>query len=404
MSLVWGLTRSTAATNEVAAAPWRTAGFESAMTCQWYTTRRRGRIPRRSQGPRARSRLPLRPRPRGDPTFLPRPPRARRDRHGQGRAHRLLLRRRPSPRRLVRAGARGRPRSTAQGRAGPVPHRLRRRELARGARRRAPVGGGSRAHTVRRDAELVLRARPRRPRDRALRRSRARVARLRRGDPYAPHRDDARGERQDHDAERGHIAAPDVVHRPAQPRAERLCGADGQREPAVDRAEGRTREDVGRACGVDDPPRALRHTVEEDVQREPPRSERHEDAVLDGERHGRDREGASRVALGRPGVRHPARSTRRCASAASIDCRRWGGSIGFVTWSKAPNARLRLASSMFTLSFSMITFAAGTSATIAGSTPTPLSPGISTSSSTRWGALSTTARTPLAASLMRRTS
>jgi len=31
--LVWGLTRSTAATNEVAAAPWRTAGFESAMTC-----------------------------------------------------------------------------------------------------------------------------------------------------------------------------------------------------------------------------------------------------------------------------------------------------------------------------------------------------------------------------------
>src|SRR3989441_280193 len=132
--------------------------------------------------------------------------------------------------------------------------------------------------------------------------------------------------------------------------------------------------------------------------------ERHEDAVLDGERHGRDREGASRVALGRPDVRHPARSTRRWHSDESIDCRRWGGSIGFVTWSKAPNARLRLASSMFTLSFSMITFAAGTSATIAGSTPTPLSPGISTSSNTRWGAFSTTARTPLAASLMRRTS
>src|SRR5207245_109165 len=127
-----------------------------------------------------------------------------------------------------------------------------------------------------------------------------------------------------------------------------------------------------------------------------------------GERAGDDprgqRKSATPAPLGWPGVRHPARSTRRCASAAAIDCRGWGGSIGFVTWSKAPNARLRLASWIFTLSFSMITCAAGTSATIAGSTPTPLSPGISTSSSTRWGALSPTARTPLAASLMRRTS
>src|SRR5437879_4370769 len=152
MSLVWGLTRSTAATNEVAAAPWRDAGFESAMTCQWYTTRRRGRILRRPEGPRARSRLPLRARSRGDATVLSRRPRARRDRHGQGRADRLLLRRRPPSRRLVRAGSRRWPRAAAQGRAGALSHRLRRRELARRARGRAALGRGPRAHAVRGDA------------------------------------------------------------------------------------------------------------------------------------------------------------------------------------------------------------------------------------------------------------
>src|SRR5437899_615322 len=192
-----------------------------------------------------------------------------------------------------------------------------------------------------------------------------------------------KGERPEHGAPLEEAAGPQPVERPADERA-----ADAAEEQ---RRRLHRRDLAARPAKLGD-------------ERQIEDGERHEDAVLDGERHGRDREGASRVALGRPGVRHPARSTRRCASAASIDCRRWGGSIGFVTWSKAPNARLRLASSMFTLSFSMITFAAGTSATIAGSTPTPLSPGISTSSSTRWGALSTTARTPLAASLMRRTS
>src|SRR5437667_318917 len=192
-----------------------------------------------------------------------------------------------------------------------------------------------------------------------------------------------KGEHPEHGAPLEEAAGPQPVERPADERA--ADAAEEQRRRLHRRDLAARPAELGDERQVED-------------------GERHEDAVLDGERHGRDREGASRVALGRPGVRHPARSTRRCASAASIDCRRWGGSIGFVTWSKAPNARLRLASSMFTLSFSMITFAAGTSATIAGSTPTPLSPGISTSSSTRWGALSTTARTPLAASLMRRTS
>src|SRR5437667_1659403 len=141
------------------------------MTRQWYTTRRRGCLLGRPGGPRARSRLALLARARGDATLLSRPPRAHRDRRGQGRAHRLLLGRRPPSRRLVRAGARRGPRAAAEGCTGPLSHRLRRRELARRARVRPALGRGARALAVRRDAELVLRARSRRPRDRALRRS-----------------------------------------------------------------------------------------------------------------------------------------------------------------------------------------------------------------------------------------
>src|SRR5437899_5301223 len=212
------------------------------MTRQWYTTRRRGCIRRRPEGPRARSRFPLRARSRGDATLLSRPPRAHRDRRGQGRAHRLLLGRRPPSRRLVRAGARRGPRAAAEGCTGPLSHRLRRRELARRARGRPALGRGARAHAVRRDAELVLRARSRRPRDRALRRS-------------------------------------------------------WNLSPARDAIRAR--------------------------------------------------------------VRHSPRSTRRSASAASIACRRWGGSTGFVTQSNAPNARLRLASSAFVRSCTMTTLTSG---------------------------------------------
>src|SRR5439155_587718 len=147
-----------------------------------------------------------------------------------------------------------------------------------------------------------------------------------------------KGEHPEHGAPLEEAAGPQPVERPADERA--ADAAEEQRRRLHRRDLAARPAELGDERQVED-------------------GERHEDAVLDGERHGRDREGASRVALGRPGVRHPARSTRRCASAASIDCRRWGGSIGFVTWSKAPNARLRLASSMFTLSFSMITFAAG---------------------------------------------
>src|SRR5256884_8129452 len=170
MSLVWDLTGAAATTTEVAATSPRAAGFESAMTGQWYTTRRRGRI-LAPQDPRARSRVPLRPRPRGDATVLSRHPRARRDRHGQGRAHRVLLRRRPPSRRLLRAGARGRGRAGAQGRARSLPHRVRRGELARRARGRAPAGGGARAPARRRAAAPTLRTGPPPPPAAALARS-----------------------------------------------------------------------------------------------------------------------------------------------------------------------------------------------------------------------------------------
>src|SRR5439155_25300198 len=305
------------------------------MTRQWYTTRRRGCILRRPEGPRARSRFPLRARSRGDATLLSRPPRAHRDRRGQGRAHRLLLGRRPPSRRLVRAGARRGPRAAAEGCTGPLSHRLRRRELARRARGRPALGRGARAHAVRRDAELVLRARSRRPRDRALRRSWN----------LSPARDAIRA-RVDEPAAQG-------MSRRTSEQNERVVFLVIDRRPAI-------------------VPLPRRHAFD--------RPDR-----LDGRL-----ESHTQSVEARPRVRHSPRSTRRSASAASIACRRWGGSTGFATQSNAPNARLRLASSAFVRSCTMTTLTSGARATIVGSTPTPLSPAISTSSSTMWGARSTT--------------
>src|SRR5919108_6212644 len=136
------------------------------FTRQCYTTARHGGTPRR---PRARPRLVLRARSRGDAPLLSRHPRPAGDRHRQERAHRVLLRRRPPSRRVVRAGSRRRPGATAQGRPRALPRRLHGRRLARRAGRGAPLGRIARPHPVRRIRARLLRPRPRRSRDRALR-------------------------------------------------------------------------------------------------------------------------------------------------------------------------------------------------------------------------------------------
>src|SRR6185295_9222118 len=172
ISFVCGLTRSEAARNPLAAALLRAAGLESAMTQQCYTTARheptraRRGTPHR---PGARSRLLLRARSRRHPPLLHRRAGAHGDRHRQERADRVLPGGRPSPRRLLRAGPRRRPRPAAQGRAGPLSRGLRRGHNARGSGLGAPLGGVTRADTVRGIRARLLRARPRRPRDRALR-------------------------------------------------------------------------------------------------------------------------------------------------------------------------------------------------------------------------------------------
>src|SRR5439155_142740 len=144
------------------------------------------------------------------------------------------------------------------------------------------------------------------------------------------------GERPEHGARLEEATRPEAVERPAHERAARA--AEEQRRRL------HRRHLAARAAELDD-------------ERQVEDGKRHQDAVLNGERHGRDREGAPRLTLDRPRVRHSPRSTRRSASAASIACRRWEESMGFVTHSNAPNARLRRASSAFARSFTMITFA-----------------------------------------------
>src|SRR5712691_3926773 len=161
INLALGRTRDVLSVIRDAAAPVRAAGFESAMTLQWYTTSRDGGIVARSghpsfEGPRAGSRLALRARSRRHAALLPRSARPPRGRHRQGGTHRFFLRRSPPSRRLVRGGARGRPRSSAEGRARPLPRRVRGGHVARRAGRGPTLGGGSRSPAVRRDGAVLL--------------------------------------------------------------------------------------------------------------------------------------------------------------------------------------------------------------------------------------------------------